>query len=82
MVYAACNGGKLPEVLFDIDEADRPPVEAGDMETICQPIDFLGVISTRDYTILRPRERCIVFRASSSRSINRYWLGNLSKSAL
>ena len=35
--------GSYPEVLFDIDEADRPPVEAGDMETICQPIDFLGV---------------------------------------
>lgn len=42
--------GQYPEVIKDLSEEDRPPVEAGDMDTICQPLDFLGV---NFYTRLR-----------------------------
>ncbi len=35
--------GTYPEVFNALPETDRPPIEPGDMETICQPLDFLGV---------------------------------------
>ena len=49
--------GSYPEVLFDIDEADRPPIEDGDMETICQPLDFLGVNFYTRLHYSAPKER-------------------------
>ncbi|MGM0429866.1 MAG: GH1 family beta-glucosidase [Pseudomonadota bacterium] len=35
--------GQYPPLLERLDDSDRPEVHNGDMETIAQPIDFLGV---------------------------------------
>jgi len=35
--------GTYPSVINKLDDADKPPIEPGDMETICQPLDFLGI---------------------------------------
>jgi len=35
--------GSYPEVINLLSESDRPPIEKGDMEIICQPMDFLGI---------------------------------------
>ena len=49
--------GRYPEVLFDLDETDRPPVEDGDMEIICQPLDYLGVNFYTRLHYSAPREK-------------------------
>lgn len=35
--------GKYPDVMYDLTEDERPDIEAGDMDIIAQPLDFLGV---------------------------------------
>ncbi|GGW75777.1 beta-glucosidase [Alteromonas halophila] len=35
--------GRYPDVINELDDGDKPPVEDGDMAIICQPLDFLGV---------------------------------------
>lgn len=35
--------GSYPNVINDLPTKDRPPIEDGDLETISQPIDFLGI---------------------------------------
>ena len=35
--------GSYPEVIKQLSAKDTPPIESGDMETICQPLDFLGI---------------------------------------
>ncbi|GEA09691.1 GH1 family beta-glucosidase [Alteromonas sp. KUL49] len=35
--------GAYPEVIDLVDDNDKPPIEPGDMQEICQPIDFLGI---------------------------------------
>ncbi|BFT32064.1 GH1 family beta-glucosidase [Alteromonas sp. D210916BOD_24] len=35
--------GSYPDVINALPETDRPPIEADDMDIICQPLDFLGV---------------------------------------
>ncbi|TKB02599.1 beta-glucosidase [Alteromonas portus] len=53
--------GSYPEVLLDLDEADRPPIEAGDMEIICQPMDFLGVNFYTRLHYSAPKEKSALF---------------------
>lgn len=35
--------GRYPDVIDKLDESVRPPIEPGDMDIICQPLDYLGV---------------------------------------
>ena len=35
--------GKYPHVLDKLAEEDKPDIQPGDMDIICQPLDFLGV---------------------------------------
>lgn len=35
--------GAYPDVIDDLPASDRPPIASGDMEIICQPLDFLGI---------------------------------------
>mgnify|MGYP000847611211 FL=1 len=35
--------GCYPDVIHELAEKDKPPIQDGDMETICQPLDFLGI---------------------------------------
>ncbi len=35
--------GQYPDIIDQLPEAQRPVIEQGDMEIICQPMDFLGV---------------------------------------
>jgi len=34
--------GKYPEEAFDVFKEDMPEIRQGDLETMCQPLDFLG----------------------------------------
>ena len=53
--------GSYPEVILDLDDEDRPPVEPGDMETICQPIDFLGINFYTRLHYSAPKEKSALF---------------------
>ncbi|NDV90848.1 beta-glucosidase [Alteromonas sp. 345S023] len=35
--------GCYPDVINKLDDNDKPPIQPGDMDIICQPLDFLGV---------------------------------------
>ncbi|PMG42876.1 GH1 family beta-glucosidase [Shewanella sp. 10N.286.52.B9] len=35
--------GEYPAIINDFDEADKPDIQAGDMDIIKQPLDFLGI---------------------------------------
>jgi beta-glucosidase len=35
--------GSYPYVIEALADSDKPPIESGDMEIICQPLDFLGI---------------------------------------
>ena len=35
--------GSYPYVIDALADNEKPPIESGDMETICQPLDFIGI---------------------------------------
>lgn len=35
--------GSYPYVIDALADSDKPPIESGDMEIICQPLDFIGI---------------------------------------
>lgn len=53
--------GAYPDVINALPNEDRPPIENGDMETICQPLDFLGINFYTRLHYSAPRERDALF---------------------
>jgi len=59
--------GAYPDVINALPKEDRPPIEDGDMETICQPLDFLGINFYTRLHYSAPRERNALFFEHSHR---------------
>lgn len=53
--------GKYPHVIEKLVPEERPDIHPGDMETICQPLDFLGVNFYTRLTYSAPQEEGELF---------------------